>query len=193
MTHRAAFLDRDGVLIPDFGVVTHAHQLGLLAGVPEALCRLKLAGFQLILVTNQAVVARGLISEEELDTLHEALQDLLASHGAPKLDAIYACPHHPNADLLRYRVECQCRKPRPGLLTRAAAENDLDLGRSFMIGDRLTDVAAGHRAGCRTMLLETGQHLAPPIQTVDPSKCPPLPDYVEPHLYAAAKRVISLL
>jgi D-glycero-D-manno-heptose 1,7-bisphosphate phosphatase len=180
-------------LIPDFGVITHARQFVLLEGVPEALCRLKRAGLQLVLVTNQAVVARGLISEEELHVLHESLQDLLASHGAPKLDAIYACPHHPNADLLRYRVECQCRKPRPGLLMRAAAEKGLDLKQSFMIGDRLTDVAAGHLAGCRTMLLETGQHLALPIQTVDPFDCPPAPDYVEPDLCAAAERLISLL
>jgi D-glycero-D-manno-heptose 1,7-bisphosphate phosphatase len=191
MIHKAAFLDRDGVLVSDSGVVTDAGQFVLLEGVPEALWRLKRAGYLLLVVTNQAVVARGLISEKGLLRLHDALQDLLVTQGAPKLDAIYACPHHPNANLPEYRLECQCRKPRPGLLLQAAQENNVDLRQSFMIGDRLSDIAAGQRAGCRTILVQTGQHLAAPIQTVDPLESTP-PDYVEPHLSAAANRMISL-
>jgi len=192
MTHKAAFLDRDGVLVSDSGLVTEAGQFVLLEGVPEALWLLKRAGFRLIVVTNQAVVARGLISENDLLGLHDALQDLLVAQGAPKLDAIYACPHHPNANLPEYKIECHCRKPRPGLLLQAAKDNDLDLRQSFMIGDRLSDIAAGQSAGCRTILVQTGQHLAAPIQTVDPLENTP-PDYVEPNLYAAAERMLSLL
>ena len=192
MINRAAFLDRDGVLVCDSGLITEAGQFVLLEGVPEALWLLKRAGFRLIVVTNQAVVARGLVSERGLLVLHDAMQDFLMSQGAPRLDAIYACPHHPNASLREYRHECQCRKPRPGLLLQAAEENDLDLRQSFMIGDRLTDIAAGQRAGCGTILVQTGQHLAAPIQTVDNLENTLPPDYVEPHLYAAAERMISL-
>jgi D-glycero-D-manno-heptose 1,7-bisphosphate phosphatase len=192
MINRAAFLDRDGVLVCDSGLITEAGQFVLLEGVPDALWLLKRAGFRLIVVTNQAVVARGLISERGLLVLHDAMQDFLMSQGAPRLDAIYACPHHPNASLPEYRHECQCRKPRPGLLLQAAQENDLDLRQSFMIGDRLTDIAAGQRAGCGTILVQTGQHLAAPIQTVDNLENTLPPDYVEPHLYAAAERMISL-
>ena len=193
MPHKAAFLDRDGVLVSDSGLVTEAGQFVLLEGVPAALWLLKQAGFRLIAITNQAVVARGLISEEDLRGLHDALQDLLVTQGAPKLDAIYACPHHPNADLPEYKLDCQCRKPRPGLILQAANENCVDLRQSFMIGDRLTDIVAGQRAGCRTILLQTGQHNAAPIQTVDPLENILPPDYVEPDLYAAAKRMILFL
>jgi D-glycero-D-manno-heptose 1,7-bisphosphate phosphatase len=193
MTYKAAFLDRDGVLVADSGVVTDAGQFLLLEGVPEALWLLKRAGYLLIVVTNQAVVARGLLSEKALSALHDSLQGLLATHGAPPIDAVYACPHHPNATLPEYRLECQCRKPRPGMLLQAASENSVNLHQSFMIGDRLSDIAAGQRAGCRTILVQTGQHLAAPIQTVDSLENTAPPDYVEPHLYAAAKRMISLL
>jgi D-glycero-D-manno-heptose 1,7-bisphosphate phosphatase len=192
MIHKAAFLDRDGVLVSDSGLITKAGQFVLLEGVPEALWLLKRAGFRLVVVTNQAVVARGLISERDLLGLHNAMQAILLAQGAPKLDAIYTCPHHPNANLTEYRLACHCRKPQPGLLLQAAKENDLDLRRSFMIGDRLTDIAAGHQAGCRTILVETGQHLAAPIQTVDHLEKILPPDYSEPHLYAAAERIISL-
>jgi D-glycero-D-manno-heptose 1,7-bisphosphate phosphatase len=193
MMHKAAFLDRDGVLVCDSGLVTDAGQFAVLEGVPEALWLLKRAGYHLVVVTNQAVVARGLISERDLLGLHDSMQRLLMSQGAPKLDAIYACPHHPNANIPEYRLECQCRKPRPGLLFQAAEDNSIDLRQSFMIGDRLTDIAAGQQAACGTILVQTGQHLAAPIQTVDHLAPTSPPDYVEPNLYSAAERIISLL
>ncbi len=180
-------------MVSDSGAVTNADQFVLMDGVSEALWLLKKAGYMLIVITNQAVVARGLISEEDLGSLHQALQNLLESQGAPKLDAIYACPHHPNATLAEYRLACQCRKPRSGLLLQAASDYGVDLGQSFMIGDRPTDVLAGQNAGCRTILVQTGQHLAAPIQTVDPLENTLPPDYVEPHLLSAAKRIVSLL
>ena len=193
MINKAVFLDRDGVLVRDTGLITNSSQFVILEGVPKALWLLKRAGFRLIVVTNQAVVARGLISEGDLVGLHDSMQRLLMAKGAPKLDAIYACPHHPNANIPEYRLECHCRKPRAGLLLQAAKENDIALGQSFMIGDRLTDIAAGQRAACGTILVQTGQHLAAPIQVVDHLENTPTPDYVEPHLYSAADRIISLL
>jgi D-glycero-D-manno-heptose 1,7-bisphosphate phosphatase len=161
----AVFLDRDGVLIEDRGLLVDPAGIRILPGVPAALRKLKEAGFFLAVVSNQAVVARGLISPRDLDALNTRIRGLLEAAGAPPLDAAYFCPHHPEAALPRYRVVCDCRKPRPGSLLRAAREYGLDLAASFMVGDRMTDIAAGTAAGCRTVLLETGQHDAPPIVT----------------------------
>lgn len=166
--NRAVFLDRDGVLVEDVHLLTDARRLRLLAGVPESLVRLREAGFRLLLVSNQAVVARGLATEEEVRRIHEVLQAMLRERGGPPLDGLYFCPHHPEATVAAYRVDCECRKPRPGLLLRGAAEHAVDLASSFVVGDRLTDVAAGVRAGCRTVLVETGRHTEPLIVTRDP-------------------------
>lgn len=165
---RAVFLDRDGVVIRDQGFVESSAQLELFPDAPAALARLAGAGFRLIVVTNQAVVARGLISETELDGIHADLRAQLLQANGPKLDALYYCPHHPNADLVEFRRDCDCRKPRPGMLTRAAEEWRIELAQSFLIGDRVTDILAGKNAGCRTILLETGRHADAPIQTSDP-------------------------
>ena len=159
----AVFLDRDGVLIEDRGLLVDPAGIHILPGVPTALRKLKEAGFFLAVVSNQAVVARGLISPSDLDALNARIRGLLEAAGAPPLDAAYFCPHHPEAALPQYRVICDCRKPRPGSLLRAAREHGLDLPASFMVGDRMTDVAAGAAAGCRTVLVQTGQHDAPPI------------------------------
>ena len=191
MTRKAVFIDRDGVLVHDLGLVTDANQFVVMEGVPEALRLLKQAGYLLIVATNQAVVARGLISEAALETLHESLQEMLSSRGAPRLDAIFACPHHPNANVAEFKVACECRKPMPGLLTKAAALYGIDLSTSYMVGDRPTDVLAGQRAGCRTILVETGQHLAAPIEAAESPREPAQPDFVEAHLAAAARRIIS--
>lgn len=189
---KAVFLDRDGVLVEDRGVVTRAGEFDILRGVPEALRLLKNAGYLLIVVTNQAVVARGLISEPGLHELHRALQEMLLAQGAPLLDAIYSCPHHPNANLPAFRMVCECRKPRPGMLLRAAAEHAVDLKRSHIIGDRPTDVLAGHRAGCLTTLVQTGAHLAPPIESGEFFDAKIFPDYSEIDLLAAAQRIVML-
>jgi D-glycero-D-manno-heptose 1,7-bisphosphate phosphatase len=165
LSRAAVFLDRDGVLVEDRGLLVDPAGIQILPGVPAALRKLKEAGFFLAVVSNQAVVARGLISLRDLDALNTRIRGLLQAAGAPPLDAAYFCPHHPEAALPQYRVVCDCRKPRPGSLLRAAREHGLDLAASFMIGDRMTDIAAGAAAGCRTVLLETGQHDAPPIVT----------------------------
>ena len=160
----AAFLDRDGVLVEDVDFVAHPRQLRVLPGVPQALIRLRAAGYRLIVVTNQPVVARGWASEDDVAAIHRVLAAHLRQAGA-MIDGWYFCPHHPEATDRRYRLDCDCRKPLPGLLRRAATDHQLSLGASVMIGDRLTDVAAGAAAGCRTVWVQTGRHLDPLIRT----------------------------
>lgn len=188
------FLDRDGVLIADTGVpLTHAGDIQILPGVPAALVHLREAGFRLIAVTNQSVVARGILSEPALIALHEAIDQRLLSEGGPRLDAWYYCPHHPKATLPAYRTDCPCRKPRPGLLIQAAADLGLDLTRSLMVGDRLTDVAAGRSAGCRTLWVHTGRHLDPQIETNEPVDPGLAPDWIALSLPEAVDIVLRNL
>ncbi|MFL6244855.1 MAG: D-glycero-alpha-D-manno-heptose-1,7-bisphosphate 7-phosphatase [Thermoanaerobaculia bacterium] len=167
MTKPAVFLDRDGVLVEDEGLLAPV-TLRLLPGVPKALARLQRAGFALVVITNQPIVARGLAREVDVERAHEEIRTRIEDAGGPRLEHFYYCPHHPRATLEPYRVDCECRKPKPGLLRRAAAELDLDLTRAYMVGDRISDVAAGAAAGCRTILVETGRHLDPPIETITP-------------------------
>jgi D-glycero-D-manno-heptose 1,7-bisphosphate phosphatase len=161
MMHRAVFLDRDGVLIEDVHRLVEPGQVKVLPGVPEALARLRREGFRLVVVSNQSVVARGLATEEQVRDVSVFLQTKLIEAGAPSLDGWYFCPHHPQAIVSAYRTDCECRKPKPGMLIRAASELGLDLTQSFMIGDRFIDVLAGARGACRTVLLQTGRHLEP--------------------------------
>jgi D-glycero-D-manno-heptose 1,7-bisphosphate phosphatase len=182
----AVFLDRDGVLIEDRGLLSRLTEIRVLDDVPMALRRLKEAGFRLVVITNQAIVARGLITELDLESIHAEMCRMLSALGAPPLDAIYYCPHHPDATLPQYRIACDCRKPRPGSLLRAAEELHLDLKASFVIGDRMTDIIAGSKAGCRTVLIQGPKHADPPIVTVEPlddscrpdHTCDDLPDAV---------------
>jgi D-glycero-D-manno-heptose 1,7-bisphosphate phosphatase len=159
----AVFLDRDGVIVRDVDQVLNADALEIYDGVVAALAEARARGYAVVVITNQPVVARGLVTEEEIDAIHAVLQARLGGG----IDAFYVCPHHPNATLERYRVACECRKPRPGLLLRAARELEIDLQRSVMIGDRASDVAAGARAGTQTVLLTTGMHTAPAIESPD--------------------------
>lgn len=187
---KAVFLDRDGVLVHDRGIVTQRNQLLVMERVPEALLMLKRQGYLLIVVTNQAVVARGLLSLKDLDSIHQYMEKLLLEQGAPALDAIYCCPHHPNANVKDFRLICACRKPKPGMLMKAALDLEIDLRKSYMIGDRLSDILAGQLAGCHTFLVKTGQHLASPIEgTGDLSEVHP--DQIELDLFAVAKRITS--
>ena len=188
---RTAFLDRDGVLVEDIDWLSHPDQIRIFPGVPEALVRLVQAGFQLIVVTNQPIVARGLITEEQLQTIHLALAEKLAAAGAPLLTHIYYCPHHPKATLPAYRLDCLCRKPKPGLLLRAATDLGLDPAAGFMVGDRMSDIAAGAAAGCRTILVQTGKHLEAPIQTSTPVDPLLKPDWTCADLPAAVQWIID--
>ncbi len=188
---RAVFLDRDGVLIQDVHLLTSRNQVVPCPGADEAIARLKGSGLAVIVVTNQPVVARGMASEAEVEEINEYIEGALSLGEGRAIDRFYYCPHHPNADVPRYRVECECRKPRPGLLIEAAKDMDLDLGASYMVGDRASDIIAGRRAGCHTILVETGMHSAPPIETPD-ARCESVaPDFVCADLVDAAELILG--
>jgi len=189
----AVFLDRDGVLVEDVHLLSKPADIRVPDAVPAALVQLRDAGVLLFVVSNQTVVARGILAESAMKSLHREIEVVLQDTGAPALDGFYYCPHHPQATVTAYRVDCDCRKPRPGLLLRAAAEHDIDLARSFMIGDRMTDIIAGASAGCRTVLVETGQHLAPPIETSDPLDDSILPDHTCASLFEAARWILEVI
>ena len=188
---KAVFIDRDGVLIEDVDLLTDPAQIRILDGIPQTLNRLKHADFELIVVTNQTVIARGLATEQDVRRINARVEQLIEQAGGPRLDGCYFCPHHPNATLPAYRTDCDCRKPRPGLLLRAADERAIDLRASFLVGDRITDIIAGARAGCRTILVETGKHLSPPIETAEPLDRTIRPDHICADLNAAANWILK--
>ena len=155
MGQPAVFLDRDGVLIEEVGYPTRPEQIRILAGVARGLARLAQAGLKRIVVTNQSGIARGLMTEADLDRFHDALDEQLDLLGAG-VDAYYACPHHPDASEAARKdlaLDCACRKPKPGLLLQAAGDLDLDLGASWLVGDTWRDIQAGQAAGVRTIKL----------------------------------------
>lgn len=189
----AVFLDRDGVLIEDVHLLTRADQIVVLPGVPEALKKLVDAGFKLVVVSNQPVVSRGLVSEDGVRSVHQHMESLLQSAGAPPLDAIYFCPHHPKSTLPAYQVNCDCRKPKPGMFLQAAKELGIDLRASFTVGDRITDIIAGAKSGGRTVLVQTGKHMDKPIETSEPLDTTIQPDHVCSDLAAAAEWIVDQL
>ena len=152
---RAVFLDRDGTVAEEVGYVNHVSRVRLLPGSAAALKRIREAGFLSVVVTNQAGVARDYFEEAIVHQANQRLRDLLAAEGA-SLDAIYYCPHHPREGTPPYRQDCDCRKPRPGMLLGAAGELGIDLTRSYMVGDGVVDVAAGRAAGVTSILVLTG-------------------------------------
>jgi len=151
---RAIVMDRDGTLCEDAGYLTRVNALQLVNQGARAVRRAREAGFLAVVATNQSGVARGLFPRERVERAHERLRALLAREGAV-LDGIYYCPHHPQAG--PDPRECNCRKPHPGMLLQAAHELELDLGASYMIGDRFRDLEAGRRAGATPILVLTGQ------------------------------------
>ena len=153
--NRAVFLDRDGTLNREVDFLADPAQLELLPGVAEGLARLAEDQWRLCVVTNQSGVARGLVSEADLAEIHTRLRKLLSRKGA-HLDWIGHCPHHPDHGPAGLRRVCDCRKPEPGLLQRAAVELDIDLTRSWMVGDSARDLEAGRAAGCQSILVGTG-------------------------------------
>ncbi len=153
MSNKAIFLDRDDTLIEDPGYINDPDQVKLIEGVPEALIELKTLGYKLVVVTNQSAVARGIVTEKVLADIHERLKQLLAEKNA-YLDDIYYCPYHPEGVVPKYRKESNYRKPNPGMLLEAADDMNINLGESWCVGNSGSDVEAGQRAGCKTVLLE---------------------------------------
>jgi D-glycero-D-manno-heptose 1,7-bisphosphate phosphatase len=154
LSRPAVFLDRDGTLIEERGYLDRLELLSLFPWTADAVRLLNRAGFAVVVVTNQAAIGRGVIDEAFLASVHRAI-DARLSPGA-RIDAYYFCPHFPYSKEERYRQRCRCRKPAPGMIEQAVVDMDLDVPRSFMVGDRWLDVECGRAAGVRSLLVRTG-------------------------------------
>ncbi|MCA1557006.1 MAG: HAD family hydrolase [Acidobacteria bacterium] len=155
MKRPAVFMDRDGTISEEVGYVNHTSRYRVFPFSAEAVRELNEHGWLAILVTNQAGVARGYFTEDLITEVHGALKRELERGGA-HLDAIYYCAHHPTVGEPPFRLDCDCRKPRPGLIRRATEEFDIDLQKSWMIGDRYGDIVLAHNAGVRSAFVMTG-------------------------------------
>ena len=154
--NRAVFLDRDGVITQE--PPHYVHKLSQLELIPKSADAIRLLnenGFVVIVASNQSGIARGYYREEDAILFNQAMKENLAKEDS-YIDAIYYCPHHPEAKIEKYRVDCNCRKPKPGMLTRAEKELNIDLNQSYVVGDKLSDIEAGKRAGCKTIMVRTG-------------------------------------
>ncbi len=157
---KAIFLDRDGTINEYKGLVTKPEYLNLIEGSAQAIAKINRSGYLAILITNQPVIARGICSLAGLEQIHNRLEFLLGEQGA-YLDAIYFCPHHPDkgfeGERVEYKIDCSCRKPKPGMLLQAARDFNVDLEQSYMVGDDVKDMLAGQAAGCQTAFLLSGK------------------------------------
>lgn len=152
----AIFLDKDGTLVKDIPYNVDPNQMVLEPGAAQGLQKLAMAGFRLVVVSNQSGVARGYFKEEALEAVKNHLNELVEQVSGTALDGFYYCPHHPDGNVAAYAIECSCRKPRPGMLFNAAEELGIDLNSAWMVGDILNDIEAGGRAGCQTILIDNG-------------------------------------
>lgn len=153
---KAIFLDRDGTINKYVGFLRDIDEFELLDGATEAIRKINESGYLAIVVTNQPVIARGEVTYDELDEIHNKMETLLGLEGA-YLDGIYYCPHHPDkgfrGEISELKIKCDCRKPKPGMLLKAAEDFNIDLNTSYMIGDRENDIKAGNAAGCKSVLI----------------------------------------
>ena len=164
---KALFLDRDGTLVHPRHYPSRPADLLLYEGIGPLLHGVQEAGVRLVVITNQSGLARGLFTEGDLGRMHAHLASELARFGV-RLDGVYHCPHHIEGTIPALSIACDCRKPQPGMLLRAAADLDLDLTRSWFVGDILDDVEAGARAGCRTVLVDLGTEPTPQTRLRQP-------------------------
>ena len=164
-TQRAVFVDRDGCVISDENFLCDPARVRVLPGVTQAIRDLHDAGYLVIVVTNQSAVARGMLTEKLLEQIHERLQAELAQEDA-RLDAIYYCPHLAEGKVKAYAKECECRKPEPGMILRAAREHKINLADSYMVGDAERDVEAGLAAGCHAILISANAEASTKAEAV---------------------------
>lgn len=180
----AIFCDKDGTLVRDVPYNVDPEKIVLMPGALSALQHFQHAGYAIVIASNQSGVAKGYFQADALRAVEDALRALFASVGV-RLSGFYFCPHHPQGIVADYACVCDCRKPQPGLLQQAARELNLDLGQSWMIGDLLNDVEAGRRAGCRSILLDSGgetEWIAGPFRE---------PEFVTSDLLAAADWILQ--
>jgi histidinol-phosphate phosphatase family protein len=155
MLNWAVFLDRDGVIVRQIDHLSRPEDLELIPGAGEAIAKLNQAKIPVIVVSNQAGVAKGYLTIEDLQQIHTRLHEQLGEHSA-HIDALYFCPHHPQATVNKYLMDCPCRKPGTGMLDKAKQDYNIDLSLSYLVGDATSDILAGKRAGCQTILVQTG-------------------------------------
>lgn len=167
---KAIFLDRDGTINKYVGFLRNIDEFELIDGVAEAIRKINESGCLAIVVTNQPVIARGEVSFDELEEIHNKMETLLGKEGA-YLDAIYYCPHHPHkgyaGERPELKIDCDCRKPKPGMLLKAAEDFNIDLSQSWMIGDGENDIKAGINAGCKAVLIGNGKENFNQMMTVN--------------------------
>ena len=182
---KAIFIDRDGVINADKGLICRHEDFELIDGVAEAIRAINRSDYMAVVVTNQPGIAKGLHDFEDLDLIHAKMDTLLGEKGA-KLDAVFFCPHHPekgfHGERPEYKVECECRKPAAGMLMKAATQFNIDTAQSFMVGDHERDILAGKTSGCKTIGVSTGHGL-------NGSKV--LPDYFAHDLLEAVNMILA--
>jgi D-glycero-D-manno-heptose 1,7-bisphosphate phosphatase len=183
---KAVFLDRDGTIIKQVELMHSVEELHLLPGAARAINALNKLGFLVVIVTNQPVVARGIIGVKEVDKIHAVLIDRLNGKGA-KIDGVYFCPHHPEATMPEYRLRCRCRKPEPGMILKGLKKLNINPKKSFMIGDALIDVVSGKKAGVKTILVKTG----PGHARLDEKYKDVKPDFIVKNLMQAVKEITN--
>lgn len=155
MKNKAVFLDRDGTINEEMGYINHASRFKIFSFVPEAIKILNQCGYLAIIVTNQSGIARGYFDEELVKSIHGTLEEEI-SRQSGKINKIYYCPHHPTEGIDGYRKNCNCRKPKPGMIEQAKEEFNINLKASFMIGDRYKDIEFGKNLGLKTIMVLTG-------------------------------------
>lgn len=184
--NKAVFLDRDGNIIHDPGYLSDLKKFRFYKNSVKGLKLLQDSGFKLVVLTNQSGVARGFYGEDFVKATHKYMSGLLEKHGV-KIDAYYYCPHHVDASVEKYKKDCECRKPKTGMIDMAVKKFKIDLKKSWSIGDKLTDVKLGKNAGTKTALVLTGKGKKQERKIDAKTK----PDIVSANLYSAAKKITA--
>jgi len=187
----AVFLDRDGTINEEVGYLDSLDKLKIIPSAYEAIRLINESGMKVVVISNQAGVARGFFTEDFVKLTHEHLQTALRQQGAT-IDNFYYCPHHPTEGIEPYRKDCNCRKPAPGMLLRAVQDLNIDLTRSYLVGDRFNDMEAGKKIGVRGILVKTGfgQSL---LQDDGPDEATPenKPDFIAADILEAVKWILK--
>ncbi|OGX06653.1 MAG: hypothetical protein A2Z88_11610 [Omnitrophica WOR_2 bacterium GWA2_47_8] len=187
---KAVFLDRDGVINENVDDLISPDQFRMFPEAPKAILSLHEAGYLIIVVTNQPSIAKGFCTMDDIKRIHKKMEKELLREGA-RVDAIYVCPHHPekghSGEIKELKIDCDCRKPKPGLLLGAMREHDIDPKKSYMVGDSLSDIAAGKEAGCVTILLKKGGG----AKTVHKKMTIHMPDFTVHDLTEAASVILK--
>jgi len=184
----AVFIDRDGTISEEVGYVNHISRFRVLPNTARAIKLFNDSGIFTVVATNQAGVARGYFEESMIGAVHEKLKSELSLAGA-RLDAIYYCPHHPSVGKPPYKSACDCRKPKPGMILRARDEHEIDLSRSYMVGDKISDVEFGKNLGLKSVMVLTGYGIGEYEHQRQDWKV--TPDYLAKDLLDAAEWIVA--